>query len=197
MTHFPPTLDARRGIRVAALALLSLSLVACASNSDRKEAPKPVGDVQARVVATKGVERYEESENVTYLPPVPATDNPAPAYPPELLSLRLPPTTVSVRIVVDESGVVTRVDPIDVAGTPAESAFLASIEDACRRWKFSPLIQGILDVEKQADGSIAILEAREKPLPFHLDYAFLFTQNDGQPTVSADKGDPRVGGGHK
>ena len=181
-----------RGFGVAVAPLLSVWLLAsCASAPGIPGAPQPTGEVHARVVEARPSERYAETDNVTYLRPVPAADNPAPAYPAALLPLRLPPTTVSARLIVDETGAVGEVQPLDANDAPARGAFFASVHDACRQWKFTPLIQGIVDVEKQADGSIAILEAREQALPFHLDYAFRFSQHHGQPAVSADKNDRR------
>lgn len=179
------------GCAAAVGLLLPLLLVGCASGPGKPRTSRPEGEVQARVVEAQPSERYEEADNVSYLRPMPAPDNPAPVYPPAWLPLRLPPAIVSVRLIVDETGAVSDVQWLDANGAPAQEAFYASVRAACRQWKFTPLIQGILEVEKQSDGSIAILEAREKALPFHLDYAFRFSQYDGQPAVSADKNDRR------
>lgn len=179
------------GSGVAAGLLLVVLLASCASGPATPGTAQRKGEVQARVVEARPSERYETTDNVTYLRPVPAADNPAPVYPAAWLPLRVAPTTVSARLIVDETGAVTDVRLLDANDSPAQDAFFASVRDACRQWKFTPLIQGILDVEKQADGSIAILEAREKALPFHLDYVFRFSQHDGQPAVSADKDEPR------
>lgn len=175
------------------LVAMSLALVSCATDPDKTVGSQQTGDVQARIVDTPSAERYEETDNVVYLPPVPAADNPMPEYPAALLPLRLPPTRISVRLIVNAEGVVTDVQSLHTDNPAGLAAFLAGVREACRRWRFTPMIQGVLDSEKQADGSIVLARnATEKPLPFHLDYAFLFSQHDGRPTVNSDPSDPNA-----
>jgi hypothetical protein len=174
----------------------SLALVSCASGPDKTVASQPAGTVQARIVDTPSSSRYVETDNVVYLPPVPASDNPMPEYPPALLPSRLPPMVISVRLIVNAEGVVTDVQSLDADTSAASAVFLASVREACRRWKFTPMMQGILDSERQADGSIVLVgNATEKPLPFHLDYAFRFTQPDGQPVVNTGASEQPMPGG--
>jgi hypothetical protein len=113
-----------------------------------------------------------------------------PEYPPILLPSRLPPTVISVRLIVNAEGLVTDVQSLDADTSAGFAVFLASVREACRRWKYTPMMQGILDSERQPDGSIVLSgNATEKPLPFHLDYAFRFSQDDGQPAVNAGASD--------
>lgn len=172
-----------------AIGWIVLPFVAACSSAPRVFAPASMrGDVRAHELAIPGSERYDHSANVKYLQAIAYAENPMPAYPPELLVHRLPPIVVAARLIVGVNGAVSRVDSLDATMTAEHARLFDTVRETCLRWRFTPLMR--LDL---AAGSTTVIEGettttypgRPTALPFHLDYAFNFSQQGGRPQVEA------------
>jgi TonB family protein len=144
-----------------------------------KSAPPPVirpayesdGDVRAQLVEAAERDSYRTGSGTTYSGSQPAKDNAAPQYPAGLLSSRLPPVTVMVRVIVDVEGAVA--DAAIAASDGVQPEFAAAVLSAVRSWRFDPLQR--------------MTEGRVEALPFSQLYRFQFTQVNGRAVVrSAD-----------
>jgi len=135
-------------------------------------------------------QRYAASANVKYVQALGYPENVMPDYPRDLLALRLPETVVHARVVVDANGHVVDVVALDDEVARAEQArFFDAIRNACLGWRYSPLLRLDLStgpVTVQEDQAMVTYEGRPMALPFHLDYAFRFTQRDGVLDVGAN-----------
>jgi hypothetical protein len=142
--------------------------------------------VDTREIDTPGAARYEMAANKKYIPPAFMSEPADPVYPPELLPQRLPPRAIAARVVVDESGSVTAVTPIEPLANEADERFFAAIVAACESWRYAPYTE-VADtpIETPNDDGTVTTEYPSRALPFHLDYAFTFSQQDGRATVSA------------
>jgi len=130
--------------------------------------------VSAQALAAKQEERYESSDGVRYRQPIAAERNPLPQYP---LNATTKPETVVVvvRLIVDESGEVVSVIPLEPDGA---NLFFDSVRAACSQWRFQPLleIRRYRVASTDADGTIEFeWRSKEVALPFHLDYKFQFS----------------------
>jgi hypothetical protein len=166
--------------------LLCAALTACASAPPRPTTSKPQGSVDVRELKAVESERYDHAGHVDDIQPLAYPENVAPAYPADLLARRSPPTAVAVRLIVDTNGAVTEVQPLDAMETPGQKLFFGAISSTCRQWKFSRLIRLDLDAGPTTvveDGASVLYSGRPKALPFHRDYAFGFSQQDGKPHV--------------
>ena len=92
---------------------------------------------------------------------------PAPQYPAALLARQLPPVTVRVSMVVDASGAVTHVTPLNA--DEVEPAFITATVDALMTWRFSPLTRTRNGVAE--------------PLPYSEIERFVFRQVNGRAVV--------------
>lgn len=182
---------------VVASPLVCMALAACApvppkhSANDARSGVS--GRVEAQGLAVPAAQRYSAEGNVKYVQALGYPENAMPEYPPQILALHLPETIVRVRLVVDAAGNVTGVAALDDAVGVGKESFLALIRKTCFGWKYSPLLRldlasGPTTVEE--DGATVTYEGRPTALPFHLDYAFRFTQHDGKPDVGADETKP-------
>ena len=90
----------RRALAGFALALLA----ACASQPPAPPAPAASGRVSGELLLAADTPVAQPEPDEVHEPPVQRADNPLPAYPPDLVDARLPPQSVSVRIVVDREG---------------------------------------------------------------------------------------------
>lgn len=168
-------------------------LAACSSVPPAPTPPATQGDVKAQELAVPASQRYEHSANVEYIQALAYPENVMPAYPAELLARRLPPTTVTVRLVVGPDGTVAGVESLDPTTTPERDRLFEVVREACLRWKFSPLVRLDLDAGPTTvveDGGATTYKGRPTALPFHLDYAFNFSQHDGRPQVDVLAGKP-------
>jgi hypothetical protein len=143
------------------------------------------GQVTGVPLEPGAAERYALEPGVRFDHAIAEPENETPAYPEQLLALRLEPVEIRVRLVVDAAGSVASVDPLETID-PARAAFLAAVQDALGGWRFAPLIR-IEDVPGHTTvsyGDVSVRYAgRATALPFHQDYLFVFTQADGVPQV--------------
>lgn len=184
-----------RATRIAVFACA----VACATLAACTQAPqKPSSDdaraglrgrVEAQALAEPDAQRYSAEGNVEYVQALGYPENAMPAYPAELLALRLPDVAVRARLIVDATGSVTDVTRFD---DRVDTRFFASVRDACLGWKYSPLLRldlaaGPTTIE-DSDGSVTYA-GRPTALPFHRDYVFRFMQRDGKAEVGTSEAD--------
>lgn len=165
---------------------LLLAMGACTPAATKPLAPAPQTNVEAHELDVPNSERYEDSPNTEYVQALAYPENKMPGYPADLLARRLTPAVISVRLLIDATGRVSSVQAIDAGMTPEHAEFYAAAREASLGWKFSPLIR--LDLRTGpvtvVDGDASVTyKGLPTPLPFHLDYAFHFSQHDGQPHV--------------
>ena len=148
--------------------LMALIVSACATSKTKLAAPQTAlkGDVQYVVDYVPEDSRYKLLEGITFGLAAPL-DNQKPVYPAKLLSRRLPPVTVSVKIVVDARGDVTSVTPLNADAVPHE--FVEATVATVSKWAFAPL--------EKFDGHVY------EKLPFSETYKFVFSQKDGKASV--------------
>jgi hypothetical protein len=124
---------------------------------------------------------------VEFIEPKADPANAPPVYPARLQAKRLPPTTISVRLSIEADGAVFGVEPLGTMTTTDQRALIEAVRDACWSWKYSPMIRLELDRGEtftvDRDGSSLKYEGHPTPLPFHLDYAFKFSLQDGHAAV--------------
>jgi len=171
--------------------LLAVGLVflvaGCAAKKPVELRDPRVGDVAVRQLQPASSDHYAEAgpeEKYDY--PFPFHENVPPNYPDALLAKQLPPVSVKIRLIVDETGRVTDSAPLDSA-TSAEPEFFGAMQTAVREWKFTPLVRiigsvGRTDIVYQ--GGVIWYQGKATALPFHQDYEFTFTQRDGKGFVS-------------
>jgi hypothetical protein len=166
---------------------LMLLVTGCAAKKP-VEVPDPrQGDVAVKQLQPASSDTYADpAPEEQYDYPVRFGDNAPPNYPDALLAKRLPPLSVKVRLIVDETGCVTESNPLESA-TPADPAFFSAIQAAVRDWKFTPLVRitaGAGRTEIIFQGVKSVYSGKATALPFHQDYEFTFTQRDGKGFVS-------------
>jgi TonB family protein len=179
----------RRSIRHLVVAM-PLAIAGCQSATRPAPAatsvPTPRTDVSYRAVAGD-MPRYALDDTQTALLPEQGRANPAPAYPPQLVALRLPPVEVRATLVVDTQG---RVRDVRIAGDAAVDAHRRAFDDAVRtatrQWTFTPL--RIYRWIEDADGGSHRGEGAAQP--FSQAYAFRFELRDGKPTVTSGHAPP-------
>jgi hypothetical protein len=132
-------------------------------------------------------DRYKAAAGAHYEQPIASPKNPMPEYPLELLSKRLSPISVEVRVVVDTMGRVTSVTP-ETQPNQGQLPFVESVRSAVKTWEFTQLVEVVPGNEytilPDADGSEAMYPGKAKALPFHQDYRFTFSQTNGKANVS-------------
>lgn len=148
----------------------------------------PEGAVSGTLLATPADARYQPVADERYEQPEPDATNPAPVYPPELLSESLPPAVVRVRLIVSAGGSVQRVEPLNPDPTQPP-AFFAATEAAVMQWFYQPLVRirpgPELGTVVDDRGDSAMFQGTASSLPFHLDYEFVFRQQQGRGWVDA------------
>jgi hypothetical protein len=185
-------------VKIITHALVGSALVllaGCSSLTPREARPQATsrGSVSDEVVASAPEGRYEPEQNTSYEQPAPYPDNPPPNYPAALLSQKLPPTVVTVRLVVGADGVVAEVVPIEPVTGLAEGQFYESVHAAVVQWKFLPLVRVIHGKPSTviAVGDMSTTyDGQATALPFSQTYRFTFSQLAGVPTVDAAKSAP-------
>lgn len=168
--------------RFIATFVLTLSLLsACVTYSTPRGADALSGSVEATEIPAASDERYNEGSGVTFALPLPASENPMPAYPPSLLAAKLPPRTFAARLIFNEQGEVVEVRSLRDDTSEESAAFLASVREACRQWYYTALIERRHVTTHGPDGpEQSIIES---PKPFHLDFQFTFSQTGGRGVV--------------
>jgi hypothetical protein len=147
------------------------------------------GAVAAKLVPDPNSPELKLGPGEEYVAPQLSTSNRPPKYPADLLPLDLPRHSASVRVTFDENG-----RPIDVIASPIgeithdqyESAFMAAVEEAVRRWHCYPArIRKFRDgPDNDGDGKpdYRILSA-QRILKTFFDVTFTFEVVDGHPVV--------------
>ena len=164
-----------------------LLVASCATEKPVELADPRLGDVAVKPLQPAPSDRYADpTADETYDYPVQFGDNAPPAYPDALLAKQLPPVSVKVRLIIDETGGVTDAAPLDSAAS-TDPAFFGAIQAAVRDWKFTPLVRiaaGAGRSEVIFQGVKSVYDGTATALPFHQDYEFTFTQRDGKGFVS-------------
>lgn len=169
--------------RIGFAAFLGIALVCCGLAACAPVQTKPSSDA----------DEHEHVAHIDYIPAQPRPDNAVPVYPSDLLDLRLPPVLLAVRLDIDGHGKVVDVVSVDPFASQDQSRFLAVVKQTCLRWTFSPLIQLDLDAGPTTvveNGVKVEYRGLPKPLPFQLDYQFVFSQQDGLPLVETNASRP-------
>jgi hypothetical protein len=166
---------------------LAFLVAGCAAKKP-VEVPDPrLGDVAVKQLQAASSDRYAEpAPGEEYDYPVQFGDNAPPAYPDTLLAKQLPPVSVKVRVIVDETGIVVESAPLDSAVSP-DPEFFGAVQMAVREWRFTPLVRiepGTGKSEIIFQGVKSFYTGKAVALPFHQDYEFTFTQRDGKGFVS-------------
>ncbi|MDO4708652.1 MAG: hypothetical protein Q4B94_02340 [Pseudomonadota bacterium] len=97
------------------------------------------GQVRQSVQQSPGDARYPIA-GVRFEPLIADAENTSPRYPGHLLAARLPPVSVTVRVIVDTEGAVSHVLP-EMGEEAVPQAFIDAVVEAVGRWRFSPLIR--------------------------------------------------------
>jgi hypothetical protein len=170
--------------------LLTIGLICLAGCAAKKpiERPDPrLGDVAVKPLQPASSDQYAApvpGEEYEY--PAPFGDNTPPVYPDTLLAKQLPPVSVKVRVIFDETGIPTASEQLDSAASP-HPEFFGAVQTAVREWRFSPLVRinaGPGRTEIIFQGYRGVYTGKAVALPFHQDYEFTFTQRDGKGFVS-------------
>ena len=144
------------------------------------------GSVAMQAVSADDSQSYAVATNETWFAPAPNDDHVAPVYPEELLAQKLPATTVRVRLIVDENGIVTESTALEAP--PNYPQFFASVQTAVLQWTYSPLVRSVPGEEDTLlhfNGWSATYSGKATAMPFHQDYDIVFTQKDGQGVVTS------------
>jgi hypothetical protein len=171
-------------------------LAACSSMSPHETGSRDSdahGRVSGEVLAPAPDGQYELEQNTAYEQPTPYPDNPPPAYPVSLLSRQLPPTVVTVRLVVGADGRVAEVVPIEPVTRAIDAQLYESVRAAVAQWIFLPLVRVVhgkpSTVVTIGDMSTTY-DGQATALPFSQTYRFTFSRVAGVPTVDAAKSTP-------
>jgi hypothetical protein len=174
----------------SALVVFVLAFSGCSSQATKLQPPpeaKLSGQVTGGLIAAPASERYIAEEGAHYEQPLGSPDNSLPTYPSDLLSQRLPPVSVQVRVVVNELGKVTSVIGSEPA-SPGRLPFVESVRSTLQHWKFTQLVKVIpgdtYTALPDGNGSQFIYPGKATALPFHQDYRFIFSQKDGKANVT-------------
>lgn len=145
---------------------------ACATRTGGRQDPAGYGadgTVGAEALLAPADARYQVTPGVDFAHGTPSDGNAIPVYPAELLTARLPPAQVVVRLVVDEEGRVGQASIVeDQNGQPA---FADAVLAVVHGWTFLPLRR--------------IENGQATRLPFTQDYRFTFKQFNGRGSVES------------
>ena len=175
-----------RLLTLGVTAVACICLLAGCKTQPPLEPDARTGHVGAQVVETEGAKHYESDPDSYFDYPVQAPSNPLPAYPEDMLAARLPPVRIKVRVTVSEAGFVNQCSPLDPSDA-VHPRFVAAIQDAVRSWRYMPLVQirrGPVQTSIIAHGHETTYPGTAIALPFHEDYEFTFTQQDGKGSAS-------------
>ncbi len=154
----------------------------------------PSGHVSGDIIEASDADQYKPAPGVHFDPPAPSPENALPEYPAEMLSRRLAPVAIKVRLIVDERGSVAETRMLD--SLDEDSAFISSVRSAVSHWRFMPLVKIVDGPGKNTitvGDTIMQYDGAATALAFHQDYAFVFEQKDGKPAVRATNGDAAAG----
>lgn len=177
---------------VLGAALLGL-LGACAVPTKQPVQKTPSGDVNGDLIVPEASARMQLESNQVFVAGELTNPEVMPAYPEQLLSLRLPDQQVCVRFVVNQDGSVSGVTPLyGVPGCPQSAdnerpEFVTATIQAVSRWDFFSSIRctfppGTPDAQKcKGPGTVA------EQVAVTLAYRFLFSARDGVGSVERAK----------
>lgn len=150
--------------------------------------PAPVASVEATLVPPPaGASRLQLDASQAFVFPQ-LLESALPAYPPGLLALRLAPVEVCVAVDIDADGRVGAVswrrDASCAAGeTPHVARFAEAVEQAVRLWTYDPALVCRTSDGRAVEDACAEPDAIDTPVALRLSYAFVFSQQDGRPSV--------------
>jgi hypothetical protein len=154
---------------------------------EQPSGPNLSGEVTGGLIEPSAAERYVAESGASYEQPLAFPENPLPAYPSDLLSSRLPPVSVQVRVVVDNMGHVTSVVVTEQA-EPTTLPFIESVRSAVQGWKFTQLVKVVPGPGStslfDAAGIESVYMGKATAMPFHQDYRFVFSQTEGKANVA-------------
>lgn len=154
--------------------------------------PESHGSVSAKLIADPSAPSVKLPPGEVYIQPQIMRGNPMPEYPADLISMRLPPHVVVVRITSNEHSRIEDIRPSPLGGS-TEDEYLARFQEAVAQavssWKVYPA-----EIRKMKDGPD--LDGDGKPdydivvgrkvLKAFFDVAFRFEIVDGKPVVRSD-----------
>ena len=164
----------------------------CRTTPLETPAVDPVGTVDmALVPPAAGTARMQLDPSQAFVFPL-LRESQLPEYPPELLALRLDTQALCVDVDIDAQGLVSQVrgrDDADCAAAgPHASRFAAALEASVRQWQFDPALVCRTPDGRAAADACAEPDAIDTPVALRLSYAFVFSQQDGQPRVELRPG---------
>ncbi|TYT25625.1 hypothetical protein FZO89_04770 [Luteimonas viscosa] len=155
--------------------------------------PEPVAKVDVALVPPPaGATRMQLDSSQAFVFPQ-LLESPMPAYPPDVLALRLPPLELCVEVDIGSDGTVTAVSPRSDDGCRVPEAshaarFAAAVGQAVRLWRYDPALVCRMPDGRGVDDACAEPDAVETPVALRLSYAFVFSQQDGKPSVELASG---------
>ncbi|WP_202839989.1 hypothetical protein [Luteimonas saliphila] len=158
------------------------------------EPPEPVANVDVALMPPPaGAARMQLDASQAFVFPQ-LLESPMPAYPADVLALRLPPVELCVEVDIGSEGSVTDVSPRSdescraLAEPQHATRFADAVAQAVRLWRYDPaLVCRTPDGRAVAD-ACAEADAVETPVALRLSYAFAFSQQDGKPKVELASG---------
>ncbi|MBB1059793.1 hypothetical protein [Marilutibacter spongiae] len=178
------------GTRLGGGLALALALAACRSAPAPREADTLDGRVGMQdITRAMPAGAWQLADNETLLMPLEESGNRAPDYPQALLSDRLPPVQVCLRLSIGTDGRVAQADPI-APGEDCQAAdaiapgFLQAARDAVAGWRFDPAFRCVYAsaADKAAAGD-GCEGGEVVPEAISLAYRFVFEQHEGRGTV--------------
>jgi len=173
---------------------VALAFAGCRS-TPAVEAPA-VGSVDvALVTPPAGATRMQLDSSEAFVFPNLVEPVAMPAYPPDLLPLRLDPLELCVEVTISAEGLVSaatrRIDDACPGAAGAhEERFAAALLDAVGQWTYDPALVCRTPDGRPSKDACAEPDAVETPTALRLSYAFHFSQRDGQPSVELRGGTP-------
>ena len=181
-------------LRWMATAVIVVVLAGCRS-APVAEAPA-VGSVDVSLVTPPaGASRLQLDSSEAFVFPNLIEPVAMPAYPPDLLPLRLAPVELCVEVTISADGLVSaarrRVDEACPDGSGTHDArFDAALLDAVGQWTYDPALVCRTPDRRPSKDACAEPDAVETPTALRLSYAFRFSQQDGRPSVELRGGTP-------
>jgi flavin-dependent dehydrogenase len=145
----------------------------------------PEGAVAYRAIESPGTVHVELGKSQASIGAAPI-DHPAPVYPVQMLPRHIPSIEIRAKVIVDADGAVTETRDLDAVSDADHEAFVSAVRNATSKWRFVPMT--IVDSETLRDGTE--IEKSRHNEPFSLDYAFIFSLQDGKPVVSTAPSNP-------
>lgn len=147
----------------------------------------PVASVEVALVSPPpGAARLQLDSSEAFVFPL-LVESDLPAYPSDLLALRLAPQTLCVDVDIDADGLVGDVRPRDGGDCPGagphRARFAAPLVEAVRRWRFDPALVCRTPDGRASPDACAEPDSIDTPVALRLSYAVVFSQEDGQPVV--------------